>query len=116
MKNIRAHGIPLYRVAIPHGGPGAPGRVALVARELSRMWGVLEPFQTRDTVDGQVQELRDILEQWGTQPIILIGWAWGAWLGMIPAARYPSLVEKLLLISSGPFDGAYMATMSPRDL
>jgi pimeloyl-ACP methyl ester carboxylesterase len=112
MKNFRAHGIAPYRVAILHGGPGAPGEVSPVARALARTRGVLEPFQTHDTIDGQVQELRDVLEQRGTPPIILIGWSWGAWLGMILAARYPWLVEKLLLVSSGPFDAAYVEEMN----
>ena len=35
--------------------------------------------------------------------MVLIGFSWGAWLCFITAARFPELVEKLILISSGPF-------------
>ena len=37
--------------------------MAPVARELSSNWGVLEPLQTADSLEGQVQELRIILEK-----------------------------------------------------
>jgi pimeloyl-ACP methyl ester carboxylesterase len=68
----------------------------------------LEPFQTRDTIDGQVEELREALEQYGDQRVILIGWSWGAWLSPIIAAGYPSLVGKLVLVASGPLDATYV--------
>ena len=41
----------LYKVALVHGGPGAPGSIAPVARELSKTCGVLEPLQTRASVE-----------------------------------------------------------------
>ncbi len=46
MTNIRKYGNPPFSVAVIHGGPGAPGEMAPVARELSSRWGVLEPLQT----------------------------------------------------------------------
>lgn len=103
MKNFRKYGSEPYRVAVVHGGPGAAGQMADVARELSRDWGVLEPLQTKATVDGQVSELKEVLEQFGNMPLNLVGHSWGAWLSFIFAARYPMLVEKLILIASGPF-------------
>ncbi|HOT01736.1 MAG TPA: alpha/beta hydrolase [Acidobacteriota bacterium] len=35
MENLRTYGRPPYRVAVIHGGPGAPGCMAPVARELA---------------------------------------------------------------------------------
>jgi translation elongation factor EF-4 len=58
MINIRKYGSAPYRVAVVHGGPGAPGSVAAVARELAKGCGILEPLQTATTVAGQVDELR----------------------------------------------------------
>jgi hypothetical protein len=55
MKNPRTYGITPYSIAVIHGGPGAPGQMAPVARELSRDYGVLEPLQTATTLDGQVE-------------------------------------------------------------
>jgi pimeloyl-ACP methyl ester carboxylesterase len=109
MENIRIYGEPPYRTAVLHGGPGAPGEMAPVARELSRGRGVLEPLQTADTLEGQVQELYEVLETSAILPVTLIGWSWGAWLGYILSARNPSLVRKLILIGCPPLEDRYTA-------
>jgi pimeloyl-ACP methyl ester carboxylesterase len=100
-------------VAIVHGGPGAPGEVAPVARELSSVTGVLEPFQTETTLEGQVQELRLVLAQNPAGPVTLVGFSWGAFLSWMVAARYPALVKKLVLVSSPPFEEQYAAAITP---
>jgi pimeloyl-ACP methyl ester carboxylesterase len=98
-------------VAILHGGPGAPGEVAPVAKELSMDFGVLEPFQTKDSVDGQIAELHAQLGESASWPVHLVGWSWGAWLAYLFTARYPAYVKKLVLISSGPFEQKYVEEM-----
>jgi pimeloyl-ACP methyl ester carboxylesterase len=107
IKNLRKYGEKPFSVAVIHGGPGAPGEVAPVARELSSIRGILEPLQTAGTLEGQVLELKAVLEKDGTLPVILVGHSWGAMLGFILAARYPSLVKKLVLVGSGPFEAKY---------
>jgi len=107
IKNLRKYGNKPFSVAVIHGGPGAPGEVAPVARELSSVKGILEPLQTADTLEGQVLELKTVLEKDGTLPVILVGHSWGAMLSFILAARYPSLVKKLILIGSGPYEAKY---------
>ena len=107
MKNPRTYGTPPFSVAVVHGGPGAPGEMAPVARALAPRWGVLEPLQTAYTLDGQINELRAILQHSGDLPVTLIGWSWGAWLSFMLAARYPALVKKLILVGSGPFEAEY---------
>ncbi len=109
MDNLRVYGQAPYRVAVLHGGPGAPGEMAPVARELARGRGVLEPLQTADTLNGEVEELRGVLETRGDPPVTLIGWSWGAWLGYILTARYPALVGKLILIGCPPLEERYVA-------
>ena len=104
MRTVRKWGHGPYKVAVIHGGPGAPGEVAPVARELSTMTGVLEPFQTEITLDGQVEELRSVLHEHAQVPVTLIGFSWGAFLSWLFAARYPDLVKKLVLVSSPPFE------------
>jgi pimeloyl-ACP methyl ester carboxylesterase len=104
MNNLRTYGHQPFNIAIIHGGPGAPGEMAPVARKLASDSGVQEPLQTVNSVDGQVEELKDVLEKYGDSPLILIGFSWGAWLCYILTARYPSLVKKLILVSSGPFE------------
>jgi pimeloyl-ACP methyl ester carboxylesterase len=113
MINLRKYGIPPFKVAVVHGGPGAPGEVAPVCRELSPIAGILEPLQTKATLEGQVQELHDVLKKDADLPIVLIGHSWGAMLGFILTARYPSLVKKLILVGSGPFEGKYADNIVP---
>src|SRR4030043_566948 len=100
MENLRKYGHEPFKVAVIHGGPGAPGEVAPVARELSSDMGVLEPLQTAKTIEEQIQELRAILEKNGDIPVTLIGFSWGAILPFIFAARNSLLVRKLILIES----------------
>jgi pimeloyl-ACP methyl ester carboxylesterase len=107
MLPYRKYGVEPYQVALLHGGPGAPGEMAPVALELSEYFGVIEPFQSRHTVEGQVQELKEIIEKNTQPPITLIGWSWGAWLGFIFTAKNPALVKKLILVGAGPFEQKY---------
>ncbi len=110
---LRTHGEPPYTVAVLHGGPGAPGSVAALARELAADRGVLEPFQTRATIAGQVAELHDVLAAHAQTPVALVGWSWGAFLAYIFAAHHPALVRRLVLVSSGPFEADYAAQIMP---
>jgi pimeloyl-ACP methyl ester carboxylesterase len=107
MINCRAYGHPPFTVAVIHGGPGASGEMAPVARELSSRRGVLEPLQTASSLEGQVAELKAVLDGQAQIPIALIGWSWGAMLSYILASRHPSLVRKLVLVSSGPYLADY---------
>jgi pimeloyl-ACP methyl ester carboxylesterase len=109
MENLRTYGKAPFDVALLHGGPGAPGTMAPVARELASGWGVLEPLQTVASLDGQVQELRAVLEARANLPVTLIGSSWGAMLGFIFAARYPAFVKKLILVGSGVYEERYAA-------
>jgi pimeloyl-ACP methyl ester carboxylesterase len=113
LKNVRFYGSKPYTAAVVHGGPGAPGEMAPVARELARYTGILEPLQTKNSFKGQVQELRGVLKKHGKLPINLIGFSWGAFLSYVLAARYPGLVKKLILIGSGPFEEKYADTITP---
>src|SRR4030042_5728238 len=108
-KDFRKYGNAPYNIAVIHGGPGAAGEMAPVARELSSGFGVLEPFQKAKTIEGQVEDLIFVLEKNAILPVTLIGFSWGAWLSLIVAAKYPALVKKLILISSGPFEEKYSA-------
>jgi pimeloyl-ACP methyl ester carboxylesterase len=102
--SVRKHGTPPYKAAVLHGGPGAPGYMASVARELSKDCGVLEPLQTKDSIDGQVEELKHQITEYAHDTLILIGSSWGAVLALFLASRYPELVNKLILVGSAVFD------------
>jgi pimeloyl-ACP methyl ester carboxylesterase len=103
MANLRAYGVAPFRVAVIHGGPGAAGEMAPVARRLADKHGVLEPIQTELSVQGQVEELRNVLLSEATLPVILVGYSWGAWLSILLASTRPELVRKIVLVSSAGF-------------
>jgi pimeloyl-ACP methyl ester carboxylesterase len=107
LKNPRKYGEPPFTVAVVHGGPGAAGEMTPVARELSGRGGVLEPIQTAMTLEGQVGELAALLREHALVPVTLIGYSWGAWLGVLLAARQSDLVRNLILVGSGPFEAEY---------
>ena len=108
-ENLRKYGNAPFNTTVIHGGPGVAGEMAPVARELTSDRGVLEPLQTAISVQGQIEELKSILEKNGNLPVTLIGFSWGAWLSFIFAADYPEFVKKLVLIGSGPFEDKYAA-------
>lgn len=109
MENLRKYGKAPFRVAVIHGGPGAGGEMIPVASELVPLWGVLEPIQTAKSVDGQIEELKTVVETNGDLPTTLIGFSWGAWLSYLFAANHPTLIKKLILVGSGPFEEKYAA-------
>ena len=113
----RAHGRPPYRVAVLHGGPGAPGSAGDLAESLSEAGlGVLEPLQSAASVEGQVEELREQVTGQALPPVALVGHSWGAFLGYLLAARHPRLVSKLVLVGAPPFEEPYSASILPTRL
>ena len=106
-RNFRIHGHPPYRVVLLHGGPGAIGYLAPVANEISSAEGVIEAFQTKNTIEGLLDELNGIILQQAGIPVILCGHSWGAWLATMFTSRNPGLVGKLILVASGPFEENY---------
>jgi len=107
VENIRTYGSSPYEVAVIHGGPGAAGEMAPVARELSQYCGVLEPLQSALTIDEQIEELKNSLMKHRCEPISLIGYSWGALLSIITAFQYPEIVKKILLVSCPPLVSEY---------
>lgn len=111
---IRTYGEPPYNVAVIHGGPGDLGSLSPVARQLSQITGVIEPIQSKHTVDELVAELDEQLNSVTEQPLILIGHSWGAWLVILYAARYPQKVKHIVLIGSGPFEERFVPMIQAR--
>ena len=107
MKNIRTYGKAPFNTAVIHGGPGAPGYLAPVGRELSKDMGVLEPLQTAASLQGQILELKAVLEEYGNLPVSLIGHSYGAMLSIFFCAVSPALIKKIILIGSGPLEEKY---------
>ncbi len=111
---FRSYGSDPKRIALIHGGPGAPGEMGPVARYLSDYFSIIEPFQTGLSVQDQVEELAEILRSSAEFPVILVGYSWGAWLSGMVAGRYPELVYHLILISAGPLEERYATVWENR--
>jgi pimeloyl-ACP methyl ester carboxylesterase len=108
LNNLKKHGSEPYHIVAVHGGPGAQGDIAILAAELSKNSGILEPYQTYNTIEAQILELKSLIETNANSKVTLIGHSWGAWLCYIFSARYPEMVKKLILIASAPFEVKYV--------
>ena len=107
MLKVRSYGSSGPQVIVVHGGPGACGSMAPVARALADSFRVLEPFQSglATTVADHVADLHEVVEAStnSTAPA-LVGHSWGAMLSLAYAAAHPAMVGPLVLICSGTFD------------
>lgn len=106
LKKVRLHGKPPYTIVAVHGGPGAVGEARPFAEELARSHGVIEPLLVGETLDEQCQELLAAIKTHATEPVVLAGHSYGALLSYLFAADHPTLVRKLVMISSALLDPA----------
>ena len=97
-------------VVVLHGGPGAPGSAAGLARGLGDDLDVLEPLQRRAddrplTVARHVEDLLGVIRGLGdgASPA-LVGSSWGAMLALAFAATHPDRTSRVALIGCGTFD------------
>ena len=98
-------------VVLLHGGPGAAGYMAPIARELADTFRVLEPFQRRGSdnepvnVARHVEDLHQIVaRRCGRDRPAIVGHSWGAMLALAYAAGHPQRARCLVLIGCGTFD------------
>lgn len=102
---VRRHGGGGPLVALLHGGPGAPGSMVSLARDLAGRFTVLEPLQRRSggtplTVARHVEDLAAVLPEGAA----LVGWSWGAMLALSFAAAHPGRARSLALVGCGTYD------------
>ncbi len=114
MIETRSYGTSGPLVLALHGGPGAPGQLAPLARRLARRCRVLEPFQRgsgsqRLTVATHVADLHELIVSSRERCVCLVGASWGAMLALAYAAEHPQLVSSLVLIGCGTFTEASRA-------
>lgn len=109
---IREYGSSGPVVVVLHGGPGAPGYMARLARILEDSFRVLEPLQRGScaeplTVARHVADLHELVEsRCGKVRPALVGHSWGAMLALAYAAAHPGRAAALVLIGCGTFDPA----------
>ncbi|HEY3174922.1 MAG TPA: alpha/beta hydrolase [Candidatus Polarisedimenticolia bacterium] len=108
---VRGHGTSGPLVVLLHGGPGAPGYLAPVARELADSFRILEPFQRGSsgeplTVARHVEDLHELVRRRPDARPALVGHSWGAMLALAYAAAHPGFATSIVLIGCGTFDRA----------
>ncbi|MBC5622944.1 alpha/beta fold hydrolase [Butyricimonas hominis] len=108
MNITRRYGSAPYSVVLVHGGPGAKGSLKPMAEELSLQNGVLEPFQTRYSIEELIQELHEQVCRETDGAVTFVGHSWGAWLIILFAVRYPERVKQLVLVGCPPFEEKYV--------
>ena len=112
---VREYGTFGPLVIVLHGGPGAPGGMASVARGLAGSFRVLEPLQRGSggetlTVARHVADLHELVEsRCGDESPALVGHSWGAMLALAYAAAHPGRAISVALIGCGTFDPAARA-------
>ncbi|MGH9720581.1 MAG: alpha/beta fold hydrolase [Bryobacteraceae bacterium] len=117
MLRTRTYGSSGPLVFVLHGGPGAPGHMAPVARGLADSFRVSEPFQRGSgdqplTVARHVADLHQLIEALaGAERPALVGSSWGAMLALAYAAEHPVSCDRLVLIGCGTFDLAARAQL-----
>ncbi|MDL2236199.1 alpha/beta hydrolase [Christensenellaceae bacterium OttesenSCG-928-L17] len=111
---IRKYGKEPFNIAVVHGGPGACGSVACIAKELSKISGAVEPIQSKYNIAELIDELHTQINEITSVPITLLGHSWGAWLVVLYASQYPKLVKQIVLVGSGPFEKKYVSRIMER--
>jgi pimeloyl-ACP methyl ester carboxylesterase len=117
MIELRTYGSTGPMVLVLHGGPGAPGYMAPVARELADSFRVIEPYQRRSgdeplTVARHIEDLHDVLNaRCHDELAALVGSSWGAMLALAYAAAHPERACPIALIGCGTFDLASRAQL-----
>jgi pimeloyl-ACP methyl ester carboxylesterase len=115
---FRSYGTHGSLVVVLHGGPGAPGGMAPVARGLAGSFRVLEPWQRRSgavrlTVARHVADLHELLrEERSPELVALVGSSWGAMLALAYGTAHPTTVGPIVLVGCGTFDPAARAQLA----
>lgn len=107
------------QIMLLHGGPGAPGYVAPIARRLASRYRVIEPFQRgRDQNAGEplsvarhIADLHHVIETKVGEKPVLVGHSWGAMLALAYLAEHMGSSRSLVLIGCGTFDKASRARL-----
>lgn len=107
VENYRKHGEKPYEIITLHGGPGALGELKPLSKKLGGEFGVIEYLQTEESIELLLKDIKKIIIENTRSSVKVLGFSWGAWLGVFFADKYPELVESLILISSGPFEDKY---------
>ncbi|MEJ2210093.1 MAG: alpha/beta hydrolase [Anaerolineae bacterium] len=117
MIQVREYGTAGPSVLAIHGGPGAMGGMAAVARGLAGRFRVLEPWQRGSggeplTVARHVADLHEVVQACcAARRPALVGHSWGAMLVLAYAAEHPDEAGPLVLVGCGTFDPAARARM-----
>ncbi len=105
-------------LVLVHGGPGGAGSLSCMAKQYAEYGKgricVLEPWQSKKTVWGQVEELHKQITLNTNKKIYLLGHSWGAWIVTLYASKYSETLYCVILMGAGPYDAKYVPLMQER--
>ena len=108
----RVYGAAGTWLTVLHGGPGAPGHLAPVARALADRFRILEPFERHSgqvelSVALHVGDVADAIRRHAAmEATALLGFSSGAITALACAAAYPAQVTGVVLVGSATMDAA----------
>lgn len=115
---VRKYGNGDEVLALVHGGPGGAGSLSCMAKQYAEFGEgnlcVLEPWQSANTVWGQVEELHEQISLCTNKKVVLLGHSWGAWIAALYASKYSDSLNCVILMGSAPFDDIYISVMQER--
>jgi len=109
-KRIRIYGNKGPFIIVLHGGPGASGGSARVAKGLSDDFRVFEPWQRVSgdkplSVSVHIEDLHQLIcARCGNEKPALVGESWGAMLALAYAAKHPVRIGPIVLVGCGTFN------------
>ncbi len=114
--DLREYGSGGPLVIVLHGGPGAAGEAAGLAKGLAGSFHVVEPWQRGSgdeplTVATHVADLHRLVQSSTQARPALVGESWGAMLALAYAAEHPDSAGPIVLVGSGTFDKASRTRM-----
>src|SRR5919108_3353830 len=97
-------------LTVLHGGPGAPGHLAPVARALADELRILEPFERRSggvalSVAFHVRDFEDAIRRHAGEDVTaLLGFSSGAITALAFAAAHAERVSRAILVGAATMD------------
>lgn len=114
MDIIKAKPDQLSNIVLFHGGPGSPGNMPTLQKQLAKNNPCLIVEQRKDSIHELLQDIHLQIDFFSSEEVVIIGHSWGAWLSAIYAATYPKKVKKLIQIGCGPLEQKYLEEIHRR--
>lgn len=111
---IKKYGQGKISVVMVHGGPSLYGYMSSLGGLLENDFQVIDYAQRgtfenpsdleQITIENHVDDIKYVVQSSETERTVLLGHSWGAALALLFAAKYPGLVDKVIVLGLSPLD------------